>query len=305
MIILFLFSSLFILALSPPSSLPQTDSLSEDMEVDMSIHDQLVKACRNSYYHEIPLLLSQGANINYADKNGFTPLYWALFNLDKHCLQILIDHNVDVNKAITPEATYLKKRGNKKNSPLFLTVMNDKISFTQMLLEAGADPNVEYQEGWTCLTYAIWYSHYGTVELLLKFGADVNQSSQMGSPLYLASFGSKLTESLQKTQSVELVRELLLRGADPNNIAQKTTPFGFNSAKTVHFGLGKEILFHYSPLQIALGFREWDIAMLLIDFGADVTYKNVLGETAIHLMMQPLKKIFSQRSTPPLSMTKA
>ena len=166
----------------------------------------------------------------------------------------------------------------------------------QWLLEAGANPNVDYQEGWTCLTYAIWYSHYEIVELLLKFGADVNQPSHMGTPLYLASFGSKSELWMQTSQPVELVRQLLLHGADPNNTIQKDIPFGFNLAKGIHHGLGKEVLFHYSPLQIALGSKEWDIAMLLINFGADTTYKNVLGETGLHLMMQPLSQTFFQKN---------
>ena len=79
---------------------------------------------------------------------------------------------------------------------------------------------------------------------------------------------------MQTSQSVELVRQLLIHGADPNNAVQKSIPFGFNIAKNVHHGLGKEILFHYSPLHIALGSKEWDIAMLLIDFGADTTCKK-------------------------------
>ena len=164
-----------------------------------------------------------------------------------------------------------------------------------MLLEAGADPNADYQEGWTCLTYAIWYARYEIIDLLLTFGADVNQPSYMGTPLYLACFGSKAELSIPTSQSVELVRQLLLRGADPNNIAQQSIPFGFDMAKYIHHGLGRELLFHYSPLHIALGCKEWDIALLLLKFGADITQKNVLGETALHLMMQPLTQSLFER----------
>ena len=294
MIYIFTLLPIFIWGLSPHSSLGQlsptrTPSASTS---SLNIHEELVNACHDSDYNQINHLLSQGADINYVNEDGFTPLYWAVNKADKRCLKILLDHNVDVNQAVTPENTYLKNRGNKTNSPLFCALLSKDTKIIQMLLESGANPNDDYQEGWTSLTYAIWYSQYDAINLLLKFGADVNKASQMGTPLYLASFGSKSESHMQTSQHEELVRQLLLRGADPNNLNQQKVPFGFNMAENIHHGLGREILFHYSPLQIALGLREWNIAMLLIDFGADVTYKNVVGETGLHLMMQPLSQSF-------------
>ena len=294
MILFLIFIPLSVFTLSPHSSLNLLSTRSSPPTSTSSApcHEDLVKACRFSHYDKIRTLLSQGADVNFVNKNGCTPLYEVIKNNDIPGLQILLDHHVDVNKAINPKNSYLQNRGNKTNSPLFCAIVHRSRDLIPMLLEAGSDPNANYQDGWTCLTYAIWYGQFATVDILLKFGADVNQPSYMGTPLYLASFGSQTTFCMKTSQSTELVRQLLLRGADPNNIIQKSIPFGFSLAQNVHLGLGKEVLFHYSPLQIALGFEEWDIAHLLITFGADITYKNVFGETALHLMMQPLTQHF-------------
>ena len=248
MSVILIFISAFISALSPPSYFKISQSqIDKHFHTPSSqIHEDLVTACRCYNHDKARSLLSQGADVNYVDKHGFTPLYWAIKNSDKYGLQILLDHDVDINKAINPNDPYLKRRGNKTNSPLFFALTcstHDDATIVQILLEAGAQPNVDYQEGWTCLTYAIWYTLYDAIDLLLKFGADVNQPSHMGTPLYLACYGSQTAIYMQTLRSVELVRQLLIRGADPNNTVQKNIPFGFNMAKNVHNGLGKEVLF--------------------------------------------------------------
>ena len=150
------------------------------------IHDSLVKACRFSDHDKIYALLSQKADVNYTDSNGFTPLYWVIKNEDKYGLQILLNHHVDVNQDIEPEDAYLKRRGNKKNSPLFCAIISRNITTIHMLLKAGADPNIEYQDGWTCLTFAIWYTYYDAIYLLFKIWVPMLISLLIWEPLSIS-----------------------------------------------------------------------------------------------------------------------
>ena len=91
-----------------------------------------------------------------------------------------------------------------------------------MLLEAGADPNVEYFDGGAPLIAAVHNGDSEMVRLLLEAGADPNsktrsRSDHLGRPLdgvdilveiVIANRG--LTDALEK------IRLLLEAGADPN-----------------------------------------------------------------------------------------
>lgn len=79
-----------------------------------------------------------------------------------------------------------------------------------MLLEAGADPNIRDEDGWSALNYASgWLQRREVVEMLLKVGADVN----------VRAFGSDNSTPLISASGLDagdpvIVKMLLDAGAD-------------------------------------------------------------------------------------------
>lgn len=55
-----------------------------------------------------------------------------------------------------------------------VAVNENHVQVVRLLLEAGADPNTEHDQGATALGWAASGGHAQEVELLLEHGADVN-----------------------------------------------------------------------------------------------------------------------------------
>merc|ERR1719383_215399 len=82
-------------------------------------------------------------------------------------------------------------------------------SITKLLLEKGADPNIQNSDGETALYLAARYSNKGMAKLLIEKGADINVQNSYGeTPLMGAS--------LMTFGDYEGVTKLLLeKNADP------------------------------------------------------------------------------------------
>uniref|UniRef100_A0AAX7UU74 E3 ubiquitin-protein ligase HACE1 n=1 Tax=Astatotilapia calliptera TaxID=8154 RepID=A0AAX7UU74_ASTCA len=95
------------------------------------------------------LLLKRGANPNYQDISGCTPLHLAARNGQKKCMGKLLEYNADVNIC--------------NNEGLTATVL--------CLLESGADINRPNVSGATPLYFACSHGQRDTAQILLSRGA--------------------------------------------------------------------------------------------------------------------------------------
>jgi ankyrin repeat protein len=130
----------------------------------------------------------------------------ALYADDPQELADLIDRGVDVNQ-----------RGSGGTAPIHLVAGSTEKA--RLLLEAGADPNVESPEG-TALGFAASWGMDESVQVLLAYGADPNLVDGEGSfpttPLMWAA----------EKGHVEVAQLLLEHGADPNlSTAEGRTPW--------------------------------------------------------------------------------
>ena len=92
-------------------------------------------------------------------------------------------------------------------TPLYRTIIAGDISSTTLLLNNGADPNIQCTMGETPLFQAVDMDKIGHVTLLLKNGADPNIANDDGlTPLHLAVI----------KQNITIVKLLLKYNANPN-----------------------------------------------------------------------------------------
>jgi ankyrin repeat protein len=157
----------------------------------------------------------------------------------------------------------------------FLTACCDgDIAEMERHLRAGADPNAPFPPGTLPLTAAV-HSNIAAVELLLRHGADPNKKIE----------GSGAT-ALDLSWDLEISRVLLRAGADPNSRDDYGgtplfgAPDGIESVlleggadPNCVSGRGR------TPLVNALQSHKWDLARLLLRYGAN---PNLPGEMEEH-----------------------
>ena len=147
-------------------------------------------ACRQGDVETVKLLLAaEGIDVNQADNDGWTPLYWASGNGHVEVVKLLLAApGIDVNKG-----------ANSGRTPLFTASWDGRAEVVKLLLATlGIDVNQADNEGCTPLYNASWDGHVEVVELLLAApGIDVNQANNNGfTPLFWAS-GNGKTEAVK------------------------------------------------------------------------------------------------------------
>ncbi|XP_042563213.1 ankyrin repeat and SOCS box protein 2-like [Clupea harengus] len=194
----------------------------------------LYEASKNGHEEVVKLLLSQGADVNKTTKAGLTPLHIASKNgharlvslliplTDREVVQrsyisplhlaaehdrdetleILIQAGFDVNTLLLPD--HSQKYDDRCCTALHFTVRSSNIDAASMLLEAGADPNVD---AFNPLLVAVRHGNAPMVALLLEYGADVNACM----PTHPTTFPGAFLFCLKQTAMFKL---LLDNGCD-------------------------------------------------------------------------------------------
>jgi uncharacterized protein len=158
------------------------------------------------------------------------------------------------------------------------------------LLDRGADPNESGDEhGTTALTTAAFQGHLEAVRLLLERGADIDRSNKFGArPLFVAATNARLgvislllkagaslsveadsglTAFMEAARSTpETVRVFLKHGVDVNVVSSK----GFTALQCAAIN----------------GSHGAAVIPLLLDAGADPTYRDSRGRTAKDLALE-------------------
>ncbi|XP_062407054.1 ankyrin repeat and SOCS box protein 2-like isoform X2 [Sardina pilchardus] len=196
----------------------------------------LYEASKNGHEEVVMLLLSKNADVNRRTKAGLTPLHIAAKNGHSRVVSLLIPHTnrrVMEKSAISPlhlaaehdreevmdvlinadfdVNTVLKSRNSqicddRCLSALHFTIRNSNIDAASMLLEAGADPNLDI---FNPLLVAVRQGNKEMVSLLVKYGANVNACV----PTHPTTFPGALLFCMKYTP---MFKFLLDNGCDAN-----------------------------------------------------------------------------------------
>uniref|UniRef100_A0A671UT70 E3 ubiquitin-protein ligase HACE1 n=1 Tax=Sparus aurata TaxID=8175 RepID=A0A671UT70_SPAAU len=133
------------------------------------------------------LLLKRGANPNYQDISGCTPLHLAARNGYKKCMGKLLEYNADVNIC-----------NNEGLTAIHWLAVNGRTELLHDLVQHVTNVDVEDAMGQTALHVACQNGHKTTVLCLLDSGADINRPNVSGAtPLYFAcSHGQRDTAQI-------------------------------------------------------------------------------------------------------------
>ncbi|KAI1241055.1 hypothetical protein IHE44_0009515 [Lamprotornis superbus] len=171
------------------------------------------------------LLLKKGANPNYQDISGCTPLHLAARNGQKKCMSKLLEYSADVNIC-----------NNEGLTAIHWLAVNGRTELLHDLVQHVSNVDVEDAMGQTALHVACQNGHKTTVQCLLDSGADINRPNVSGAtPLYFAcSHGQRDTAQI-----------LLMRGAKYLPDKNGVTPLDL----CVQGGYGEtcEVLIQYHP----------------------------------------------------------
>ncbi|KAK2492005.1 hypothetical protein MC885_002068 [Smutsia gigantea] len=169
------------------------------------------------------LLLKRGANPNYQDISGCTPLHLAARNGQKKCMSKLLEYSADVNIC-----------NNEGLTAIHWLAVNGRTELLHDLVQHVSDVDVEDAMGQTALHVACQNGHKTTVQCLLDSGADINRPNVSGAtPLYFAcSHGQRDTAQI-----------LLFRGAQYLPDRNGVTPLDLCGG----YGETCEVLIQYHP----------------------------------------------------------
>jgi uncharacterized protein len=242
----------------------------------------LMTCARTGESGAVKALLARGANVNAKESShDQTALMWAAAQKHAAIVGALVEHGADVRarsrvytQTVTSEVTqragreelnYTVPRGG--STPLLFAARVGDVESARILLAAGANVNDALPDGASALVEAAHSGHEAVGALLLDKGADPDAAAVGYTALHAAVLRGGL----------DLVRALLVHGANPNLPITKGTPVRRNSED---FELPATLL-GATPYLLAAKFLEADIMRVLAAGGADPRVPMKTGATPL------------------------
>ena len=141
----------------------------------------LISAALAGHADIVAELIKRGADIKARNDRGLTPLHAALYGGSLETVQALVQAGAAVNDA----------DDKFKVTPLILAAEENHADVVQLLIERGANLELQERHGYTALTRAGFKERWDIVAILLKSGGRVSAKRQ----------GWRLVRRVQQTKS--------------------------------------------------------------------------------------------------------
>ena len=238
-------------------------------------------------------LIRQGADVNALQPDGTSALHWAVYHVDVELVDALLRAEA--------KPDYVNNFG---SSPLAEAINVGNLQLVEKLLDAGADADYRNQDDQSALMLAVNIGNLEIAKLLIEHGADVNVVEKLtGQSALMWAAGQG---------SAPLTRLLLDHGADATvrsyindwpsqitsepraqyRIAAGLTPLQF-AVRSGCMGCVDDILATgvdineptpegVTPLMIAIDNSHYDVALHLLDEGANPHIWDWWGRTPLY-----------------------
>lgn len=252
-----------------------------------TLNEQLLQASEIGNLEKVKKLIKAGANVNYLRENDGTGWYCG----EDYC---------DGADNLT-EQYFEYDRNN--GTPLMRAAYNGHLETVKLLINKGADVNIQNAAGTTALMKAAYKGHLEIVKFLIDNNANINLKEQHGATALIKGVAQGHTE---------IVKLLLSKGADVNvadayNCEDNVCfhePEGTSLESAVHHGNtemvklllnnGADVNFHLdfkqpscwwcgTALTRAVYTGNYEIVKLLIDKGANVNEQDSYGRTPLYI----------------------
>ncbi|XP_057299481.1 uncharacterized protein LOC130630100 [Hydractinia symbiolongicarpus] len=222
------------------------------------------------------MLVNHGALVNKVakDKDGYTPLYLAVYCGHLENVKILVKNKAEVNLQIK----------SKQDAPLHAAARNGHTDVLNYLLQQNADVNVMNTEG-TPLDTAVNLNKISCVKILLANNADVN--------MHVKQFGTPLLKSVVKKNKT-IVNLLLINSVNINLQSGEDNSTPLSKAVHLNWEEGVKLLLAKTadvnisdntmpPLCRAVHNKNKTTVQLLLNNGADINALSKSEQTALQM----------------------
>ena len=170
---------------------------------------ELATAIQDGDAAAVRTLIRNKTDVNAAERDGTTPLQWAVYSENLPIVEQLIKAKADVNSPNREGMT-----------PLALAAEAGNVDIVRKLLDAGAEVNKTLNNGETPLMMAARTGNVGVINLMIERGATINAVENLRGTTALMWAASN--------RNAPAVKALLAKGAD-YKITAKATNEGRNN----------------------------------------------------------------------------
>ncbi|XP_050411124.1 ankyrin repeat domain-containing protein 50-like [Patella vulgata] len=265
----------------------------------------LLRSCENGDYDSIASLLERGANVEYTDSYGYTPLITAIKNGDPKCVDLLLNNdyspantkhkdktfntplmmaanNVDIVRLLINRGCQLNKTNQFKDSALHLAVRFKNVQVVELLVKSGIDVTLKNKNGRTALHMASILNYERIVNILVskqQNSAEVRDALESGERArvkkllkHVAFLDVGLLEipyRKEDSQMVEILMERYLNQDSPTCKCLLFYPVKYRDLKWTKILIERGIPFDASLLDVAYANRDFEMVDILIGKGLE------------------------------------
>lgn len=257
----------------------------------------LIRAIAEHKYNVALELIKAGANVNFENSAGRTPLMLAAINGNIELTAALIKAGANVKENITIE-----------ESPHFLAAEFNHDKVLELLLDAGAPVNETDDDENTILFYVINQNSYdkndrilNCIRLLVSRGVSINAENNDNETVLLKA----AKKGLMRTSSLLIELGASLSAADSQGqnallrVVSGAEYYSDDRAQLIRFLINKGMNINdvdfegNTGLMFAASEGNVELTQLLLQLGADTNKQSATGETALHKVLNTEQEIDS------------